>query len=104
VREEGTLTLEDAIHKMTGLSARHVGIAQRGVIEPGAYADLVLFDPTTVADRATFEAPHEPSVGIRAVWVNGVQVWDGSAPTGARPGRVVRRVDQAPGATAAPTS
>ncbi|MEJ2207300.1 MAG: amidohydrolase family protein [Gemmatimonadota bacterium] len=104
VREEGTLSLEEAIHKMTGLSARHVGIARRGVIEPGAYADLVLFDPTTVADRATFEAPHEPSVGIRAVWVNGVQVWDGSAPTGARPGRVVRRVDQAPGATAAPIS
>jgi N-acyl-D-amino-acid deacylase len=92
VREEGVLSLEEAIHKMTGLSARHAGINRRGVIGPGAYADLVLLDPVTVSDRATFETPHEPSVGIRAVWVNGVRVWDGAEPTGARPGRPLRRI------------
>jgi N-acyl-D-amino-acid deacylase len=92
VREEGFLSLEEAIHKMTGLSARHAGIVGRGMIEPGAYADLVLLDPATVSDRATFEAPHEPSVGIAAAWVNGVRVWDGAEPTGARPGRPLRRI------------
>jgi len=91
VREERTLSLEEAVHKMTGLSAAQVGITGRGNIEPGAYADLVLFDPDTVADRATFDAPHEPSVGILGVWVNGVRVWDGATPTGARPGHAVSR-------------
>jgi len=91
VREEGVLSLEEAVHKMTGLSAAHVGIRDRGVIEPGAFADLVLFDPATVTDRADFDDPHAPSVGVAGVWVNGVRVWDGSAPTGARPGQVIRR-------------
>lgn len=91
VRESGDLELEEAVHKMTGLAAAHAGIAHRGVIVPGAYADLVLFDPAVVEDRAAFGSSREPSVGIAGVWVNGVRVWDGSVPTGAHPGRVVRR-------------
>ncbi len=88
---DGTLTLEEAVHKMTALSAAHVGIQGRGVIRPGAFADLVLFDPATVRDRATPDAPHALSDGIARVWVNGRSVYERGATTGARPGRVVRR-------------
>lgn len=91
VREQGLLTLEQAIHKMSALAAEHVGIADRGVIRPGAFADLVLLDPSLVADRSTNDHPETRSVGISAVWVNGVVVLDGSAATGAYPGRAVRR-------------
>jgi N-acyl-D-amino-acid deacylase len=91
VREDAVLSLEEAVHKMTGLTAAQTGITDRGVVAPGAAADLVLFDPATVRDRATFESPNEPSVGIDRVWVNGVEVWDGTATTGLRPGEVVRR-------------
>lgn len=91
VREEGVLSLEQAVHKMTGLSAAHVGLEGRGVLAPGAHADLVLFDPATVEDRADFGASRVPSVGVAGVWVNGERVWDGTAATGARPGRVLRR-------------
>jgi N-acyl-D-aspartate/D-glutamate deacylase len=76
---------------MTLLAARHVGLADRGVIALGAPADLVLLDPDTVADRATFEAPHRLAVGIQEVWVNGDSVYRDGAPTGARPGRPLRR-------------
>jgi N-acyl-D-amino-acid deacylase len=93
VRDEGALTLEEAIHKMTGLSAAHVGLVGRGVLEPGAYADLVLFDPATVQDHADFGDAHAPSTGIAGVWVNGLRVWTSSGPTGARPGRALRRGD-----------
>ena len=91
VREDGALTLEGAIHQMTGLAARHMGFAGRGEIRSGGAADLVLFDPAAVMDRATFEAPHELSVGIAGVWVNGARVWADGAPTGAHPGQVLRR-------------
>jgi N-acyl-D-amino-acid deacylase len=91
VRENAALGLEEAVHKMTALSAAHVGLTDRGTIAPGNYADLVLFDPGTVADRATFVEPHEVSVGIMGVWVNGMRVWADSAPTGARPGRGLPR-------------
>jgi N-acyl-D-amino-acid deacylase len=91
VREKRLLTLEEAVRKMTGLSAANVGIADRGVIRPGAYADLVLFDPATVADRSTFEDPKALSVGIERVWVNGVEVWQDGKTTGARPGRGIKR-------------
>lgn len=91
VRERKLLTLEEAIRKMTGLSAANVGIADRGAIRPGAYADLVLFDPSTVADRSTFEDPKALSVGIDRVWVNGVAVWQDGKPTGAYPGRAVKK-------------
>jgi N-acyl-D-amino-acid deacylase len=91
VREKKLLTLEEAIRKMTGLSAHNVGIADRGEIRPGAFADLVLFDPATVADRSTFEDPKALSVGIAKVWVNGVPVWQDGKATGEFPGRAIRR-------------
>ncbi len=87
VREKQLLGLEEAIRKMTGLAAANVGIADRGVIRPGAFADLVLFDPETVADRSTFEDPKALSVGIERVWVNGTEVWRDGRSTGAFPGR-----------------
>lgn len=71
VRERGLLTLAQAIHKMTGLPARRFGLADRGLIQAGLMADLVLFDPVTVTDRASYEAPATPPSGIEAVWVNG---------------------------------
>jgi len=71
VRERQVLSLEEAIHRMTGLAASHHGISDRGRIEPGAYADLVLFDPATVADRSTTDEPHARAAGIEMVWING---------------------------------
>jgi N-acyl-D-amino-acid deacylase len=96
VREERLLTLEEAVRKMTSAVANRLGIRDRGVVREGAYADLVLFDPATIADRATFEDPHQLSVGVRDVWVNGVRVLQEGTHTGATPGRFVR----GPGAAA----
>jgi N-acyl-D-amino-acid deacylase len=90
VRDEGLLSLEQAVHKMTGLTARHLGFAERGVIREGAIADLVLFDPATVADRATPDAPDLLSTGILGVWVAGQKVYDNGAVTDARPGQVIK--------------
>ncbi|HEU5218995.1 MAG TPA: D-aminoacylase [Gemmatimonadales bacterium] len=90
VREEKVLTLEDAIRKMTSAVATRLSIPDRGTLRPGFYADVVIFDPETVADRATFERPHQVSVGIRQVFINGVAVIRDGAHTGAKPGRVVR--------------
>lgn len=91
VRERGVVSLEEGVRRMTALSARQVGIAERGSIEVGQFADLVLFDPETVGDRATAEAPHLPSVGIEKLWVNGQLVFDGGEVTGKRPGRPILR-------------
>ena len=91
VREERRLTLEEAVHKMTGLAAAHMGFSGRGTLEAGAAADLVLFDPATVIDRATTAEPHLTSSGIEGVWVGGTVVYEGGAVTGARPGEVLRR-------------
>lgn len=91
IRERNVLSLEAGIRKMTSLSAQQVGIVERGSIQVGHYADLVLFDPDTVADRSTPEAPHVPSVGIEKVWVNGQLVFDGGQVTGNRPGKLIRR-------------
>lgn len=90
VREEQLLGLEEAVHKMSGLTAKHLGFADRGVIRAGAYADLVLFDPATVTDNATPQAPDRLSDGIIAVWVAGVRVYENNAVTGARPGKIIR--------------
>ena len=90
VRELRLLTLPQAIHKMTGLPAERLGLADRGLLQVAKKADLVVFDPNTVADRATFEEPHQLSAGIMAVLVNGTLVIDRGAPTGALPGRVLR--------------
>ena len=91
VRERHAIPLEEAVRKMTTLAASNVGIGDRGQVSVGMFADLVLFDPTTVADRATLQAPHAVSAGIRATWVNGVLVYRDGAATAARPGRVLRR-------------
>lgn len=90
VRERRLLTLEQAVHKMTGMSAARLGLADRGRIAEGMIADLVVFDPATVADRATFEEPHQYPVGIDQVLVSGVAVVAGGRFTDARPGRVLR--------------
>ena len=91
VREQRVLTLEEAVRKMTSLAAANVGVPDRGVIRPGMWADLVLFDPATVADNATIKQPHALSSGIRTVWVNGEVVFTGGRSTGAHPGRALRR-------------
>ena len=90
VRDEGVLTLEDAVRKMSSAVATRLSIHDRGVLKPGMYADVVVFDPATVGDRATFEDPHQLSVGVEEVFVNGVQVLSGGVHTGAKPGRIVR--------------
>ena len=95
VREMKVLTLEDAVHRMTGLSARHFGFQNRGQINVGHYADLCVFDPHVVADTATFEEPTLWAAGIHHVFVNGVLAWQDGAPTTRRAGKVLRRRDLA---------
>ena len=90
-RDEGLFTLEQAVHKMTGLSARNFGLEGRGLVEPGAFADLTLFDPARVRDAATFERPTTPAEGIELVMVNGRIAWRDGRPSEARAGRVLRR-------------
>ena len=89
-RDRQLFSLEEAIHRMTGLTARKFGLDGRGIIAEGAYADLVLFDPEKIIDRATFDDPTAPADGIQAVFVNGEAVFDRGRPTGSRPGRVLR--------------
>jgi N-acyl-D-amino-acid deacylase len=97
VREEKVLGLEEAVRKMTSLPAQRLGLTDRGVITPGAVADLVLFDPKSIADNATFEEPHRFCGGVRMVVVNGLVVVDGGRDTGAVAGRVLRRQPGAAG-------
>ena len=91
VRERGVISLEEAIRKMTSLPAQILGLPDRGRLEVGCQADLVLFDPHTIADQATFTEPVQPPRGIAGVWVNGEQVLEGGQLTGARPGRLLLR-------------
>jgi len=90
VRDEHVLSLETAIRKMTGVAAERMGLVRRGILRPGYFADVTVFDPRTVADRATFEDPHRLAVGIRYVMVNGVLTLDDGRLTDARPGRALR--------------
>ncbi|HWX48230.1 MAG TPA: D-aminoacylase [Roseomonas sp.] len=90
-RQLGLFDMETAIHKMTGRAAGVFGMVDRGVIREGAYADLVLFDPNTVMDNATFEDPIQMSVGIEQVWANGVLTFANGKETGEKPGRLVTR-------------
>lgn len=90
VRDEKVITLEEAIRKLTSMPAENLGIRKRGRLAPGYFADVVIFDPATVQDHATFENPHQLSTGVTDVWVNGVQVLANSEHTGNYPGRVVR--------------
>jgi dihydroorotase/N-acyl-D-amino-acid deacylase len=90
VRDEGVISLEDAVRKMTSAVTQRLGIRDRGLLQPGCFADVVVFDPDTVADLATFEQPHQLSTGVRDVWVNGKRVLQDGRHTGATPGAVLR--------------
>jgi len=90
VREEKIMTLEDAIRKMTSGVAARLGITDRGLLVPGMYADVVVFDETTIIDLATPERPHQLSRGVEQVFVNGVQVLKDGVHTGSTPGRALR--------------
>ena len=96
VRELKVISLEEAIRKMTSLPASVLGLTDRGTIKDGQWADLVIFDPATVADKATFEDPFQYPVGIDTVLVNGKVVLDEGKHTNARPGKVLRRSSQKP--------
>lgn len=89
-RDERVMPLETAIHKMTAMPARRLRLVDRGVITPGTFADIVVFNPATVADRATFANPHQYPVGIEHVIVNGEVVLQSGELTGRLPGRVLR--------------
>ena len=90
VRDAKLMTLEFAVRKMTSLAAQRVGLTDRGLVRPGMFADITVFNPSTVMDRATFEQPHQPSVGIEYVLVNGQVVLKKGQLTSARPGRGLR--------------
>lgn len=90
VREEGLEPLEEAVRKMTGAAANRLGLTDRGILRPGLAADLVVFDPETVEDRASHDDPALPPAGIEWVFANGVAVVEKGAATGATPGRVLR--------------
>ena len=90
VRDEHLVPLEEAIRRLTSLPAQNLGLARRGALDAGNYADLVVFDPARIADHATFERPHQYATGVTHVFVNGTQVIANGEHTGARPGRVVR--------------
>lgn len=90
VRDEKLIGLPEAIRKLTSLPAENLSLRERGSLKPGYFADLAIFDPAKIQDRATFDKPHQYSTGMRFVLVNGVPVLRDGEPTDARPGRVVR--------------
>ncbi len=89
VREEKVISLSEAVRRLTGLPATNLGLDRRGFLRTGMFADVVVFDSQTIADRATFENPHQYSVGVRHVFVNGEQVLKDGEHTGAKPGRAL---------------
>jgi N-acyl-D-aspartate/D-glutamate deacylase len=91
VRERNLLRLEDAVRKMTSLNAAKLGLRDRGILRPGAFADITAFDPSRVIDRSTYEQPFQYPEGIKYVVVNGQVVLDAGRPTRALPGRALRR-------------
>lgn len=91
VRDEKLMTVSEAVRKMTSLPASNLGIANRGLLRPGYFADIAVFDPATIQDHATFEKPRQPATGVSEVFVNGVEVVSQGQHTGAKPGRVVKR-------------
>ena len=90
VRDEGLVPLEEAVRRLSSQPAANLGITDRGALRSGHYADIAVFDPATIADRATFAEPHQYAVGMRHVFVNGEQVLADGEHTGATPGRAVR--------------
>jgi N-acyl-D-aspartate/D-glutamate deacylase len=89
VRELKTLTLEDAVRRMTAFPAQRLGLSDRGVLKEGLKADIAIFDPLTIRDLATFEKPHQYAEGVTQVIVNGQIVFAGGTMTDARPGRIL---------------
>jgi N-acyl-D-amino-acid deacylase len=89
VREEKLIPLQEAVHRLSGLPAANLRLARRGELTPGYFADVVVFDPATIQDHATFDQPHQYATGVRQVFVNGVQVIKDGEHTGAKPGREV---------------
>ena len=89
VREEKLLTLEEAVRKMSHLPASNLGLDRRGLLKEGYFADVVVFDPSVIADRASYQKPHQYAVGMKHVFVNGMQVLKDGEHTGARPGRAL---------------
>jgi hypothetical protein len=90
VRDEKVIPLEAAVRRLTSLPAENLKLDRRGLLKPGHYADIVVFDPAKIQDHATYETPHQYSTGVVHVFVNGVQVLRNGVHTGAKPGRVVR--------------
>ena len=88
-RDEKVMTLQEAVRRLAALPADNLGIKDRGRLKAGSYADVVLFDPRTIRDNATFAKPHQLATGVKDVFVNGVQVWRDGKHTGAKPGRFV---------------
>jgi N-acyl-D-amino-acid deacylase len=89
VRDEKVLSMSDAIHRLSGLPATNLGLDHRGFLKEGMFADVVVFDPATITDHATFEKPHQYATGVKHVFVNGVQVIKDGEHTGAKPGRAL---------------
>lgn len=89
VRDEKVISLSEAVRRLSGLPATNLGLNQRGFLKPGMFADVVVFDPATIADKATFENPHQLAVGMKDVFVNGVQVLKDGEHTGAKPGKAL---------------
>jgi dihydroorotase/N-acyl-D-amino-acid deacylase len=89
-RDDRLFTLEDAVRKMTWSTAQILGLRERGMLKQGMFSDIVIIDPNTIIDKATFAQPHQNSVGVRDVFVNGVAVWKDGKHTGATPGRALR--------------
>jgi N-acyl-D-amino-acid deacylase len=89
VRDEKVISLQEAVRRLTGLPAANLGLDHRGFLKPGMFADVVVFDPATIADRATFENPHQYSVGVKHVFVNGAQALKDGEHTGAKPGKAL---------------
>ena len=104
VRQDSVISLEFAVRKMTSLAAQRVGLSERGLLRPGNFADITVFDPATIIDNATFENPQQLSTGVNYVLVNGVAVVDGGKPTGALPGKALRGPGYAHGPFVAKTS
>jgi N-acyl-D-amino-acid deacylase len=100
VRDEKVISVEEAVRRLTSLSTETLRIRDRGRLKPGYFADIVVFDPDTIQDHATFDRPHQLATGVRDVFVNGVQVLKDGQHTGAKPGRFVK----GPGAVARATS
>jgi N-acyl-D-amino-acid deacylase len=90
VRDEKIISLEEAVRRLTSLPAENLKISNRGYLRPGAFADVVVFDPATVSDHATFDKPHQYATGVAHVFVNGKHVLKNGEHTGAKPGMVVR--------------